>query len=96
MSDERFAPDGAIWVCAACGKTHKDQYGMDGAGSRGWDESCALNAVLCHDRKQRLRTLNPQICGTGRQRSSSRHQSTVIDRSLRFRWSMYGAGAPCM
>ena len=51
MSD-RFAPEGAIWVCAACGKTSKyDSYGIDGEHSRGWDESCALNAVLCHDRQ---------------------------------------------
>lgn len=45
----RFAPDGAIWVCGACGKTHKDQYGIEGVGSLGWDESCMLNAVLCHE-----------------------------------------------
>lgn len=51
MAEDRFAPEGAIWVCAACGKTHKDQYGMEGDGSRGWDESCALNSVLCHDRQ---------------------------------------------
>jgi len=51
MASDRFAPDGAIWVCGACGKTHKDQYGLEGEGSRSWDESCALNAVLCHERK---------------------------------------------
>ena len=45
----RFAPDGAIWVCGACGKTHKDQYGIEGAGSPGWDESCMLHAILCHE-----------------------------------------------
>lgn len=44
MAEDRFAPEGAIWVCAACGKTHKDQYGIEGDGSRGWDESCALNS----------------------------------------------------
>lgn len=49
MIQERIAPEGAIWVCAACGKTHKDRYGMEGEGSKGWDESCMLNAVLCHD-----------------------------------------------
>lgn len=43
----RFAPDDAIWVCAACGKTHTDRYGIKGDGHRGWDESCMLNAVLC-------------------------------------------------
>lgn len=45
---ERAAPPGAIWVCAVCGKTHSDLYGIERAGSRSWDESCALNAVLCH------------------------------------------------
>lgn len=49
MADKRIAPDGAVWVCGACGKTHKDRYGMEGEGSRGWDESCMLNAVLCHE-----------------------------------------------
>ncbi len=48
MTKDRIAPAGATWVCAACGKTHSDQYGIEGEGSRGWDESCALNAVLCH------------------------------------------------
>ncbi len=51
MSDERFAKPGTIWVCAACGKSHKDQYGIEGKGSYGWDESCALYAVLCHEQK---------------------------------------------
>lgn len=46
MSDERFAPEGKIWVCHACGKTSKDQYGMEGEHSRGWDESCMLNSGL--------------------------------------------------
>ena len=50
MTDNRFAPEGAVWVCAACGKTAKDQYGIEGEHSRGWDESCMLNAVLCHDK----------------------------------------------
>lgn len=50
--DERFAPEGAIWVCQACGKTHSDKYGIEGAGSRGWDESCMLNAILCHQNKR--------------------------------------------
>jgi hypothetical protein len=44
----RFAPSGTLWICGACGKTHTDQYGDEGEGSRGWDESCMLNAVLCH------------------------------------------------
>ena len=44
---ERIAPDDGIWVCAACGKTHTDRYGMEGVGTHGWDASCMLNAVLC-------------------------------------------------
>jgi hypothetical protein len=40
---ERFAPEGKLWVCCACGKTSKDQYG-DPATS--WDESCVLNSRL--------------------------------------------------
>ena len=42
----RIAPKGATWVCAACGKVARDQYGMEGAYSYGWDESCMLHAVL--------------------------------------------------
>jgi len=45
---KRFAEQGQVWVCGACGKTHSDLYGIDGGGSSGWDESCMLNAVLCH------------------------------------------------
>jgi hypothetical protein len=40
------APDGAIFVCGACGKTSKSIYGDD-TKFGGWDESCMLNAVLC-------------------------------------------------
>lgn len=46
MSKNRMAPEGFIWVCAACGKTAQDRYGLNGIHSRGWDESCMLNAVL--------------------------------------------------
>ena len=46
MSD-RFAPDDAIWVCGACGKTATNRYGIVGPHTHGWDESCMLNAVLC-------------------------------------------------
>lgn len=49
--NERIAPEGAIWVCGACGKTARDSYGIEGAHSPGWDESCALNAILCHERQ---------------------------------------------
>lgn len=47
-----------VWVCGACGKTSRTRYGFNAAdqsvASPGWDESCMLNAVLCH-REQRLR-----------------------------------------
>lgn len=46
------APGGQIYVCGACGKTSPTRYGFDennrDVGDRGWDESCMLNAVLCH------------------------------------------------
>lgn len=41
MSDN-IAPEGKLWVCLACGKTAKDQFGEEG----GWDESCTLNSYL--------------------------------------------------
>lgn len=47
MADNRMAPADGIWVCRACGKTAVDRYGMIGPYTYGWDESCALNAVLC-------------------------------------------------
>ena len=47
MDHDRMAPDDGIWVCAACGKTATDRYGIEGAHSSMWDESCMLNAVLC-------------------------------------------------
>ncbi len=42
----RQAPEGQVYVCGACGKTSKDMAGKL-ALSRGWDESCMLNAILC-------------------------------------------------
>jgi hypothetical protein len=51
IAADRLARKGTIWVCAACGKTHTDRYGIEGEGSREWDESCALHAVLCHAEK---------------------------------------------
>ncbi|MHA1839909.1 MAG: hypothetical protein ACTSYO_08165 [Candidatus Ranarchaeia archaeon] len=45
MSNET-APNGAIFVCAACGKTQDELYPKDDVLG-GWDESCMLNAVLC-------------------------------------------------
>lgn len=40
------APDGAIYVCGACGKTSPTEAPSKGS-DRGWDESCMLNSVLC-------------------------------------------------
>lgn len=47
--EERFAPEGAIFVCKACGKTAKDICGGKDA-SYGWDVSCSLNALLCDEK----------------------------------------------
>lgn len=41
-------PPGQIWVCGACGKRSHDRYGYQKI-DQGWDESCMLNAVLCHE-----------------------------------------------
>lgn len=41
--DKYEAPEGAIWICAACGKKNRNR-AMVG------DESCFLNAVLIYDR----------------------------------------------
>ncbi len=61
MKGTDLAPEGKVWVCRACGKTSRTQFGFvdDGTsrggdylpdGSRvavpGWDESCMLNAEL--------------------------------------------------
>lgn len=39
------APDGQIWVCAACGKHNKNRVDVG-------DESCFLNATLCYERHE--------------------------------------------
>lgn len=57
------APEGTIYVCAACGKTARDTYN----GPRGWDESCMLNAVLCHDKNPVVRA----AAAIGEQREDS-------------------------
>lgn len=36
-----------VFVCLACGKRSKDRYGVAPI-SRGWDESCMLNARECY------------------------------------------------
>lgn len=40
------APDGYVWVCAACGKLSKERKGDHSETTYGWDVSCFLNAVL--------------------------------------------------
>lgn len=47
----RFAPEGEVFVCSACGKRSGDRYGSL-AIDHGWDESCMLNAVLCYADKR--------------------------------------------
>lgn len=45
-----IAPKGQVWVCTACGKRSKDQFGeqnLDG----GWDVSCTIHALLCYEDK---------------------------------------------
>ncbi len=49
-TDNIVAPEGQLWICAACGKRSKDRYG-DQAIDRSWDVSCTLNAVLCYEEK---------------------------------------------
>jgi hypothetical protein len=44
----RIALDGQVYVCGACGKRSRDLFGFQKI-SYGYDESCVLNAVLCHD-----------------------------------------------
>jgi hypothetical protein len=50
MTTNERAGDGQVFVCACCGKRSKDRYG-DEAIDTGWDESCMLHAVLCHDER---------------------------------------------
>jgi hypothetical protein len=44
--NDRYASEGFVWQCQACGKISPfDQYG-DEFSSRGWDVSCVLNSKL--------------------------------------------------
>jgi len=40
-----IAPEGKVFVCAACGKRSRDRYGDQKIDAL-WDESCMLNCVL--------------------------------------------------
>lgn len=46
IPEDRRAPEGKIWICNACGKAAEDRWGIIGAHSPGYDESCMMNAVL--------------------------------------------------
>jgi len=47
VTDMRFAPAGYTWACSACGKKAVDLYGIEeGQFDPGWDEACAMNALL--------------------------------------------------
>lgn len=48
MSNE-IAPEGKVYICRACGKRSRDEYGFQ-AIDYGWDESCVLNAVLMDEK----------------------------------------------
>lgn len=45
-SENSMAPEGTVWVCAACGKRSRDRYGTKPIDWN-WDVSCTLNAMLC-------------------------------------------------
>ena len=63
---DRFAPEGYLWVCVACGKTAKDRYGIEGTKSAGWDASCMLNSVLAKETDLEYKpTPTPLLDGTG-------------------------------
>ena len=48
MSAEKYdAPEGTVYVCAACGKRAKNR--MNGGIDQGWDESCFMNSMLCDE-----------------------------------------------
>lgn len=46
LIEDYVAPDGYVWVCAACGKTSMERTGNHSNADYGWDASCFLNAVL--------------------------------------------------
>ena len=43
-----IAPEGTRWRCPACGEQVKDA--LNGDPGVGWDESCAMHAVLVDER----------------------------------------------
>lgn len=43
------APAGQVFVCGACGKRSRDEYGINPI-DRGWDESCMMNSFLVYEK----------------------------------------------
>lgn len=61
MSDNNWeaeyeAPEGQVWVCAACGRSNRNRVHVG-------DESCFLNAVLCYDRQPWQAVPPPKLQG---------------------------------
>lgn len=57
MNGTDLAPDGQLWVCAACGKRARSRYGFDSGNKStvvdpGWDGACMLSAVLVYADKR--------------------------------------------
>lgn len=43
---DRFAPEGKLWICMACGKiSPHDRFGLD-LSEHQWDASCVLRSEL--------------------------------------------------
>ena len=56
---EHTAPDGQVYVCGACGRSNKKAWEVG-------DESCFLNAVLCHEKAPGETTWRAADKGDGR------------------------------
>lgn len=53
MEGTDLAPDGQVWVCAACMKRARSRWGFDANNEStvidyGYDSSCVSSAVLCY------------------------------------------------
>lgn len=46
---DRFAKEGYVWVCQACGKVSPyDRYG-DASSDKWWDSSCVLSSIMVRE-----------------------------------------------
>lgn len=46
MKQDRYAPEGCVWICCVCAKISPyDRYGDD-KSHYGWDVSCVMNSVI--------------------------------------------------